>query len=222
MICPRLRVVSGQSSRLQANVWHAALAMPWVVRNELRRIVALPAIRVRWRAHGLGWGRRWRIYGMPIVQRCRGSRIICGDGLELRSWPESNPLAPAHPVVLATRTARALIEVGRDVGMTGATLVAVERISIGDRVLVGANTTIVDTDFHPLDPALRRRQILAGAHAPVTIEDDVFIGMHSIILKGVRLGAGCVVGAGSVVSHDVPPGAVVAGNPAQVVRYVGG
>lgn len=199
-----------------------ALAMPWVVRNELRRIAVLPAIRVRWRASGLAWGRRWRIYGMPIVQRCRGSRIALGDGLELRSWPASNPLAPVHPVVLATRTAGALIEVGRDVGMTGATLVAAERISIGDRVLVGANATIVDTDFHPLDPDLRRRQILAGAHAPVTIEDDVFIGMHSIILKGVRLGAGCVVGAGSVVSRAVPPGAVVAGNPAQVVRYVGG
>jgi acetyltransferase-like isoleucine patch superfamily enzyme len=168
--------------------------------------------------HGLGWGRRWRILGMPIVQRYRGSRIVLGDGLELRSWRSSNPLAPIHPVVLATRTSSALIQIGRDVAMTGATIVAAERISIGDRVLIGANATIVDTDFHPLDPPARRRDMLAGARAAVTIEEDVFIGMHSLILKGVRVGAGSVIGAGSVVTRDVPAGAVVAGNPAQVVR----
>lgn len=199
---------------------HLALAraMPWAALNEARRLAALPLIALRWRALGLPWGRRWRLYGMPIVQRFRGSKITLGDGLELRSWRASNPLVPHHPVVLATRSAGAMITVGADVGMTGATLVAAQLISIGDRVLVGANATIVDTDFHPLDPAARRRDILAGAHAPVVIEDDVFIGMHSLILKGVRLGAGCVIGAGSVVTRDVPPGALAAGSPARVVR----
>lgn len=195
----------------------AALDAPWTALNELRRYLALPVIWLRWRALGLRWGRRWHLYGMPIIQRFRGSQIELGDGLELRSWRSTNPLAPNHPVVLATRSARAEIRVGSDVGMTGATLVAAERIIIGDRVLIGANTTIVDTDFHPLDPAARRRDMLAGAHAPVTVEDDVFIGMHCLILKGVRIGCGSVVGAGSVVSRDVPPGVIVAGNPARVV-----
>jgi galactoside O-acetyltransferase len=61
---------------------------------------------------------------------------------------------------------------------------------------------------------------LAGKHAPVIIEDDVFVGMHSLILKGVTIGRGSVVGAGSVVSRDVPPGVIVAGNPAQVIRPI--
>jgi acetyltransferase-like isoleucine patch superfamily enzyme len=65
---------------------------------------------------------------------------------------------------------------------------------------------------------VRRRDILAGARAAVVIEDDVFVGMHSLILKGVRLGAGSVIGAGSVVTRDVPAGALVAGNPARIVR----
>ena len=101
--------------------------------------------------------------------------------------------------------------------MTGATIVAAERIEIGDRVFLGANATIVDTDFHPLDPQTRRIDVLAGRHAPVLIESDVFIGMNSLILKGVQIGTGSVIGAGSVVVRDVPPGVIAAGNPAQVV-----
>ncbi len=75
-----------------------------------------------------------------------------------------------------------------------------------------------EASFHPLTPEGRARDFLAGAHAPIVIEDDVFIGMNSLILKGVTIGRGSVVGAGSVVTRDVPAGVVVAGNPATVVR----
>jgi acetyltransferase-like isoleucine patch superfamily enzyme len=200
----------------------AALATPWKASNELRRISSAPWIRMAFLAHGLRWGQRWRIFGMPVLQLHRGSMLELGDGLELRSWPSSNPLMPNHRVVFATRSAEAVIRLGDDCGLTGATLVATQRIEIGNRVLVGANATIVDTDFHPLDAQLRRANINTGATAPVYIEDDVFIGMSAIILKGVRLGAGCVVGAGSVVTRDVAPSTVVAGNPAQVVPGVRG
>nr|WP_272505012.1 DapH/DapD/GlmU-related protein [Salinibacter ruber] len=60
--------------------------------------------------------------------------------------------------------------------------------------------------------------INAGAAAPIVIENDVFVGMEALILKGVTIGEGAVVGAGSVVTQDVPRRAVVAGNPATVVR----
>lgn len=192
--------------------------MPWVVGLELRRILALPYARLLFAYHGVRWRRRWRIYGMPIIQRFRGSRIELGEGLQLRSWPSSNPLAPNHRVVLATRSAQALIHVGRDVGMSGATIVAAERVEIGDCVFVGSNTIIVDTDFHPLNPEARRRDVLSGEHRPVVLEDDVFVGMNSLILKGVHIGLGAVVGAGSVVTQDVPSGVVVGGNPARITR----
>jgi acetyltransferase-like isoleucine patch superfamily enzyme len=198
------------------------LNMPWVAAYELRRLAALPFIRLMFSLNGIAWGRRWRIWGMPIIQRYPGSRIQLGDGLMLRSWRSTNPLVPVHPVVLATRSSEAVIHVGEDAGMTGATLVAAERIEIGNRVFLGANCVIVDTDFHPLDPALRQTDVLAGAHRAVIIEDDAFIGMQSIILKGVRVGAGSVIGAGSVVTRDVPAGAIVAGNPAAFVRWLDG
>jgi acetyltransferase-like isoleucine patch superfamily enzyme len=192
--------------------------MPWRIRNELRRWLAYPYIRCAFAYHGVEWGTGWRILGMPIIQRHRSSEIQLGDRLYLRSWPRSNPLVPHHPVVFATRRAGARIDVGDGCGFSGATLVAAEQITIGDRVQIGSNASVVDTDFHPLDPEKRLRDFNAGKTAPITIGDDVFVGMDSLILKGVTVGDGSVVGAGSVVSRDVPPGTVVAGNPAQVVR----
>jgi acetyltransferase-like isoleucine patch superfamily enzyme len=192
--------------------------MPWTVGLELRRRLAWPLVRSQFAWHGVAWGRGWRIFGRPIIQRQRGSRIALGDGLTLRSWPRSNPLAPTAPVVLSTRRADAAIEVGTDCGFTGTTLVAAARIRIGDRVLVGGNASIVDFDFHPLTPEGRAEDVNAGAAAPIVIEDDVFVGMEALVLKGVTVGEGAVVGAGAVVTQDVPPRTVVAGNPATVVR----
>lgn len=102
--------------------------------------------------------------------------------------------------------------------MTGGTICAEESITIGDHVWVGGNSTITDTDFHPLHLAERLAHPLDGATAPVVIEDGVFIGMQSLILKGVTIGAHSVIGAGSVVVHDIPAGVIAAGNPARVIR----
>jgi acetyltransferase-like isoleucine patch superfamily enzyme len=192
--------------------------MPWRITNEARRIMAFPYIRCAFVYHGISWGTQWRILGMPIIQRHRSSEITLGDRLTLRSWPRTNPLVPHHPVVFATRRAGAVIRVGDGCGFTGTTFVAAARIEVGRRVQIGANTSVVDTDFHPLQPEARQQDFNAGAAAPIVIKDDVFIGMDSLILKGVTLGAESVVGAGSVVTRDVPPRTIAAGNPAVVVR----
>lgn len=194
--------------------------MPWRIRNEVWRRLAYPYVRCAFAYHGIDWGRNWRILGMPIIQRHRASEIKLGDDLTLRSWTRSNPLVPHHPVVLATRRPRAIIQVGDDCGFSGTTLVAAEHIEIGDRVQMGSNVSVVDTDFHPLRPEDRASDFNAGKTAPIVIEDDVFVGMNSLILKGVTVGVGSVIGAGSVLSRDVPAGAIVAGNPAEVVRQL--
>jgi acetyltransferase-like isoleucine patch superfamily enzyme len=198
------------------------LDMPWRIRLHAGRILAIPYIRLLFILSGVQWGRRWRIFGAPIIQRHRGSTILCGDGLELRSWPSSNPLSPVHPVFFATRTHDAEIVIGDDCGFTGTTIVSASSIRIGSRVMIGANSTIADTDFHPLDPRERLDRPDAGRHAPIRIDDDVFVGMSCLILKGVHIGRGAVVGAGSVVVKDVPPNAIVAGNPARVVGSTAG
>ena len=195
-----------------------ALNKPWRISNEIRRLLAYPYIRCAFAYHGISWGNRWRILGMPIIQRHRSSEIILGDGLSIRSWTRTNPLVPHHPVVFATRKPGAVIRVGENCGFSGTTFVADERIELGDRVQIGSNASLVDTDFHPLTPEERARDFNAGAAAPIEVNDKVFIGMDSLILKGVTIGQGSVVGAGSVVSQDVPPRTVVVGNPATVVR----
>jgi acetyltransferase-like isoleucine patch superfamily enzyme len=105
-----------------------------------------------------------------------------------------------------------------------------ERITVGKRVVISYNVTIADSDFHPIDPVARKRDAMANAPQgdrsqrppyvtrPVTIEDDVWIGIGAIILKGVTVGRGARVGAGAVVTSDVPAGKMVAGNPAVVVE----
>ena len=195
-----------------------ALDTPWKVWGELGRAIAYPSIRFLFALNGMPWGHGWRFYGVPIIQKHRRSRMCFGAGLQLRSALRSNPLAPNHPVTLVTWEEGALLEVGDNLAMTGGTLCAAERITIGNNVAIGANTTIVDTDFHPLDAALRRAEPSRGKARPVRVDDDVFIGMNCLILKGVTIGRGSVIGAGSVVTGDVPAYVVAAGNPARVVR----
>ena len=191
---------------------------PWKLASELRRLLALPYVRLYFALNGVPWGCGWRIYGCPIIQRHRASHLRIGQGFCLRSFPSSNPLAPYHPVILSTRSRNAVLRIGDNVGITGGTLCAARRIEIGDRVFIGANAIIVDTDFHPIDPEHRRQASQDGAVAPVIVEDDVFIGMNSLILRGVHIGRGSVIGAGSVVTTSVPSGVICAGNPARVVR----
>jgi acetyltransferase-like isoleucine patch superfamily enzyme len=191
---------------------------PWKVWNELWRWLAYPRVRLLFAMNDIPWDSSWRIHGVPIIQKHRQSLMRFGPGLGLRSSVRSNPLAPNHPVVLATWQEGAHLEIGSNFAMTGGTICAVERIVIGNNVAVGANTTITDADFHAVDSKQRRSESFGGSTAPIVIEDDVFIGMNCLVLKGVRIGQGSVIGAGSVIAADVPPHVIAVGNPARVIR----
>ena len=92
------------------------------------------------------------------------------------------------------------------------------RVRIGDFTLFGPAVQIY-TPLHPMDPELRRREEYGK---PVEIGSDVWVGGGAIILPGVRIGSRAVIGAGSVVTRDVPEGAFAAGNPCRVIREVAG
>ena len=104
-------------------------------------------------------------------------------------------------------------------------------ITIGDRVMIAHNVNIFDNLTHPISPKARHEQyksIIADGHpkqidlseSAVVISNDVWIGCMSTILKGVTIGEGAIVGAGSVVTKDVPAWTIVAGNPARIIREI--
>jgi acetyltransferase-like isoleucine patch superfamily enzyme len=115
---------------------------------------------------------------------------------------------------------------------TAGVLLAEELVTIGNYVRLAWNVAITDTDFHPLDPALRIADAIACSPLgdrhrrphieckPVVIEDDVYVGPNATILKGVRVGAGSFIEAGALVTRDVPPRSRVAGNPARIIGSV--
>jgi acetyltransferase-like isoleucine patch superfamily enzyme len=115
---------------------------------------------------------------------------------------------------------------------TNAVLLCELEVRIGNYVVIGWNATIADSDFHPIAPAQRIADAIACSplgkgrvrppvlKQPVIIEDDVWIGPNATILKGVHIGAGAFIEAGSLVTRDVPPRVRVLGNPAQIVGEV--
>ena len=149
--------------------------------------------------------------------------------------PDAVTLADHSSVYAATQfalAANARCIVGEYTMLNGALLMAEELITIGKHCLISWNVCIADSDFHPVDKIQRRLDTIALAPGgdksrrpqiiskPVFIEDDVWIGFNAVILKGVRLGQGCVIGAASVVTKDVPANAVVVGNPARILKIL--
>ena len=204
------------ASFMSLHALQLARETPWKATLEIRRILMQPL--AWWVLRHLDIGEGWQCYGLPIIQKHRESSIQIGARMSLRSSVHSNPLGANHPVIISTRRANAVLRIGDDFGMTGGSLVVDQQITIGHRVWVGANTIITDTDFHPINPELRQLDPLNAKTAPVTIEDDVFSGMNVLILKGVTIGERSVIGAGSVVTRDVPSNSIVAGNPARIIK----
>lgn len=155
-------------------------------------------------------------YGIPIVQRVSGSEISVGDQVTLCSDSRYTALGVSKPVILRTLRFGAKIVIGSETGLSGVVVCAAKSIVIGRQCLFGADVMIIDTDFHPLDPEGRRYRNETEADAcPIEIQDNVFVGARAVILKGVTIGEGSVIGAGSIVSRDIPPYTIAAGSPAR-------
>lgn len=113
--------------------------------------------------------------------------------------------------------------IGNDVSLGHRNVISVgKKIKIGDRVLTAPEVRIRDNDGHTLDPQKRHENHPLDENdiLPVTIEDDVWIGAYCLINKGVTIGEGAVIGAGSIVTKDIPPFCVAAGNPAKVIKEI--
>ncbi|MEM9219323.1 MAG: acyltransferase [Cyanobacteria bacterium P01_F01_bin.150] len=158
----------------------------------------------------------WIFKGLPVFRITSGSSVLIGKRFSAVSKIRHNSIGVFQPVFIHTFATDSQILIGDDVGMSGATITALTQVKIGNRVLIGSGVLITDNDGHPVAPKdrINSRDIKTE---PILIEDDVFIGARSIILKGVTIGQGSVIGAGSVVTKNIPPYSIAVGNPCRVV-----
>lgn len=103
------------------------------------------------------------------------------------------------------------------VGNYNLTILDEAPVTIGDHVFIGPNVGLY-TVTHALDAAQRNEGIMRSL--PITIGDNVWIGGNTVVMQGVRIGNGSVIGAGSVVTHDIPERVIAYGNPCRVIRPV--
>ncbi len=165
---------------------------------------ALHALNARWQLRdATRVGRRVRLRGRARVVN-EGVMVI-GDRVRLDST-----IATLELVAIAGGR----LEIGDNVFVNfGSSIVAGTGVTVGNDCLIGAHVMVMDCDFHRVED-----KSWDTSGKPIVLEERVWLGNRSIVLKGVRIGHDSVVGAGSVVTKDVPPRTVVAGSPARVVR----
>lgn len=176
------------------------------------------------------YGKNLLLKGVPVIFNKGGATLKIGNHVTIKSSFLSNLVGLYSRTIIVTRAPGAVIEIGDNVGISGATIYARKGIYIGENTCVGGNCKILDNDFHPIDVEERLR-LLNDVHGgdaadliptrEIHIGKNCFLGCNSIILKGTVLGDGCVVGAGAVVSGKFEDNCVIAGNPARVIKKLG-
>lgn len=139
----------------------------------------------------------------PVIQIGRRGRFVI-DGKFI--------MYPGSKVIIAPE---GKIKVGKNTFIHSfSKIISLNNIEIGDRCAISWNVQIMDTDVHKIiidnKPQIETK--------PIKIGNDVWIGSEAIILKGVKIGDGAIVAAGSIVTKDVPANSIVAGNPAKIVK----
>lgn len=174
------------------------------LRAARRASLAWPALNARLRLRrATSLGRRITLRGNPAVTN--EGRMTIGNSVRLVST-----VAKLELVSLPTGH----LEIGNNVFINyGSSLVSSAHVRIGNDCLIGTHVMVMDCDFHRVED-----KAWDTTGEPIVIEDRVWLGNRSMVLKGVRIGHDAVVAAGSVVTQDVEPRTLVAGVPARLIR----
>lgn len=177
--------------------------------------------------HLIFWGnnincKNFRSSGIPYVSVAIGGHCTIGENLAMNNGIKHNPIGCTQRCTLFVDRGAKLI-IGHNLGLSQAAIICHTSINIGNNVKIGGGVCIYDTDFHSLDYKLRVNPTTDYTNKimiPVIIQDNVFIGAHSLVLKGVTIGENSIIGAGSVVTKSVPANQIWAGNPAKFIRQL--
>lgn len=169
------------------------------------------------RANGVKVGAQFKTNGIPIIDISLGGQMSIGKNFRMNNGKYYNRIGRQQQCNFIVGN-KGRVKIGDNVGLSGTTIVCHQEVTIEDNVKIGGNVVIYDTDFHSLDSTIRSNPEIDFKHSktvPVIIQENVFIGAHTTILKGVTIGENAVIGAGSVVSKSIPSGEIWAGNPCQ-------
>lgn len=168
------------------------------------------------RIHRVKTGKKLRING-PLYLRGRG-KVQIGNNVIINSSRQSNPAGGTSRTTLWSYQGAELV-IKDNTGISNCVIVSRHSVMIEENVKIGVGCLIYDTDFHSSDFLSRRTaEQDIPTNRPVLIKKDAFIGACCIILKGVTIGERAIIGAGSVVTKDVPPGEIWGGNPAKCIK----
>lgn len=192
------------------------------------RIVYILFNRIKFKFKKVCYGKNLRVYNHIYLRKSSQSTFCIGDNLTFTSGDGINPISSNINGMIRLDDSASLT-IGDNCGFSSTVLWVKDSITIGNNVLVGGGSLIMDCDRHNLDFRIRNGLIRGekgekidtqtAKKAPVIIEDDVLIGARVIILKGVKIGARSVIGAGSVVTKDIPNDVIAGGNPCKIIQY---
>ncbi len=177
--------------------------------------------RLEARFKGVRLEGRSTFLGRPLISVAPNSHLVLGDGVSIASAVRCNTLACFQPSVLRTLVPGSQLVLGRQVGLSGTVLCAGASIEVGEGTIFGSGAMVIDNDFHLPEGewGWTMDSSLCGTMArPVKIGRGVFISARAVVLKGVTIGDRAIIGAGAVVTKDVPPHSMAAGNPAHIIE----
>ncbi|OFY84477.1 MAG: hypothetical protein A3F72_13800 [Bacteroidetes bacterium RIFCSPLOWO2_12_FULL_35_15] len=174
------------------------------------RIFKLLLSILKLKFHHVNFNRKIRENGTYIYNK---GKITIGKNVHLHSFPDGS----CHKTALATYFTDAMIVIGDNCNLNGTAIHCNEKIIIGNKCMFGPGTIIVDNDSHRvvIDNLERNQKPISK---PIEICDNVWIGMNTIILKGVTIGENSIVAAGSIVLKDIPPNSLYGGHPAVFLK----
>ncbi len=187
----------------------------YVIYNSLLWIVSTRITKVKFHYWNANYGKGFKAHGRVKIMNMNS--ILIGDNVRLISG-FGNVVGGEMKLCLYCGQNGEII-IGSNTGISNSVLVSQDKIVIGKNVFIGGCTRIYDNDFHPHHSAERNlNKVQVIPTRPIEIGDNVFIGGHSIILKGTKIGEGSIIGAGSVVSGSIPSNQIWGGNPARFIR----
>lgn len=161
----------------------------------------------------LNLGKKNIFVGFPKFKNKPGGKIVVGNNCTFLSNPKSNLIGINRPCIITTQESDAVIFIGNNCGFSGTVIGAFIKIELKDNVRCGANTLITDSDWHSNDPRSEKP-------SPILIEENVWLGEGVKVLKGVTIGKNSVIGAGSIVTKNIPENVIAAGNPCRIIKNV--